>query len=138
MTTFTWSLLLAAIGVMGIYLAGRKSAWGWALGLGAQLLWVVYAVATAQWGFILSAVAYGVVYARNLWSWTDHLRAPKQQPDCPEWTCPDLSTMDRVDGRKCPDHPCTCPIGIEVFDQPNTVEEPAPYTPRHWNGLIQD
>lgn len=80
-TPLIWSFLLAAIGVMGIYLAGRKSYWGWALGLGAQVLWVAYAVATAQWGFILSAVAYGVVYGKNLWQWTEHLRPVPSEVD---------------------------------------------------------
>lgn len=29
---------------------------------------------------------------------------------CPEWNCPDLSSEDRREGKKCPDHPCTCPV----------------------------
>lgn len=64
-----WSLVLAAVGIGGLYVAGRKLWWGWLIGLGAQLLWVGYAVATRQWGFILSAVAYGWVYARNALAW---------------------------------------------------------------------
>ncbi len=64
-----WSWLLTAGGVFGIYLAGRKSLWGWAVGLGMQLLWVAYAVVTVQWGFIVSAFAYGAVYARNWYRW---------------------------------------------------------------------
>lgn len=27
---------------------------------------------------------------------------------CPAWSCPDLSTEDRRDGKTCPEHPCTC------------------------------
>ena len=65
-----WSYLLTAVGVTGIWLAGRKSTWGWAIGLGAQVLWVAYAVATRQWGFIISALVYGSVYARNWVRWT--------------------------------------------------------------------
>ena len=65
-----WSYLLTAAGVTGIWLAGRKSTWGWAIGLGAQVLWVAYAVATRQWGFIVSALVYGSVYARNWVRWT--------------------------------------------------------------------
>lgn len=64
-----WSILLTTVGVLGIWLAGRRSMWGWAVGLGAQLLWIAYAVATKQWGFIASAVAYGFVYARNFYRW---------------------------------------------------------------------
>lgn len=69
MTNLIWSISLAAIGILGIYLAGNKSRWGWALGFGAQLLWAVFAVVTGQYGFILSAAAYGFVYGRNYLRW---------------------------------------------------------------------
>lgn len=62
-----WSFVLAAVGIAGIYLAGKKSKWGWGLGLAAQVLWLIFAVVTAQYGFILTAVAYGAVYGKNLW-----------------------------------------------------------------------
>lgn len=64
-----WSYLLTAVGVLGLYLAGRKSPMGWAIGLGAQGLWIAYASATHQPGFYISAVAYGSVYARNFLAW---------------------------------------------------------------------
>lgn len=64
-----WSWLLTAVGVTGLYLAGRKSKAGWVVGFGAQALWIAYAIATRQWGFIASAVAYGAVYARNWLRW---------------------------------------------------------------------
>ena len=64
-----WSFVLAAVGIAGIYLAGKKSKWGWGLGLGAQVLWLIFALVTAQYGFILTAVAYGAVYGKNLWQW---------------------------------------------------------------------
>lgn len=65
-----WSILLAAVGILGIYLAGRKNLWGWALGVGAQVLWFVFAIVTQQYGFILSALAYGWVYGLNFWKWS--------------------------------------------------------------------
>lgn len=64
-----WSYILTAGGVLGIYLAGRKNLWGWALGLAMQLLWVVYAIQSHQYGFILSALAYGTVYGKNFYQW---------------------------------------------------------------------
>lgn len=64
-----WSFVLAAVGIAGIYLAGRKSKWGWGLGLGAQVLWLIFALVTSQYGFILTAVAYGFVYGKNLYQW---------------------------------------------------------------------
>lgn len=64
-----WSVLLTVVGVFGLWLAGRHSPWGWAVGIAAQTLWITYAVATEQWGFIGSALAYGLVSARNLRAW---------------------------------------------------------------------
>jgi hypothetical protein len=64
-----WSYLLTAGGVFGLWLAGRKNWWGWVVGLAMQLVWLSYAVITAQWGFIVSALAYGAVYAANLRRW---------------------------------------------------------------------
>jgi hypothetical protein len=64
-----WSWLLMAVGVFGLYLAGRKSRWGWAVGAGAQLLWIAYATATHQWGFYVSALAYGWIYVKNFLAW---------------------------------------------------------------------
>lgn len=74
-----WSFVLAAVGIAGIYLAGRKSKWGWGLGLFAQILWVVFALTTAQYGFILTAVAYGAVYGKNLYQWHRE-DSPKEEP----------------------------------------------------------
>jgi hypothetical protein len=61
-----WSVILAGIGLAGLYLAGRHSPWGWALGLVDELLWIIYGAVTGQWAFCLSALAYGWVYAHNL------------------------------------------------------------------------
>lgn len=68
--TWWWSVGLAAVGITGLWLAGSNNRLGWALGLAAQGLWVAYAVATSQWGFILSALAYGFVYGRNWLRWS--------------------------------------------------------------------
>jgi hypothetical protein len=65
-----WSYLLALVGILGIWLAGRRSAAGWAVGVAAQVLWIAYAIATSQYGFVISALAYGGIYARNWWKWT--------------------------------------------------------------------
>ncbi|MER7445239.1 hypothetical protein [Micromonospora avicenniae] len=60
-----WSWLLMAVGVTGLYLAGKRSWTGWAVGLGAQVLWLAYSITTGQWGFLV----YGAVYLRNLRAW---------------------------------------------------------------------
>lgn len=64
-----WSWLLTAVGVTGLFYAGRRRAVGWAIGLGAQVLWVAYAIATTQFGFLASAGIYGAVYGRNYVAW---------------------------------------------------------------------
>ena len=64
-----WSWILTAVGVTGLFLAGSRRSAGWAIGLGAQVLWLVYAITTKQYGFVVSAFAYGFVYARNLRKW---------------------------------------------------------------------
>lgn len=71
-----WSYLLTAIGVFGLYIASKKYAWGFLVGLGAQVLWVAYALATEQHGFLISAGLYGWMYARNFKAW----RTPKTAP----------------------------------------------------------
>ena len=37
-----WSYILTAIGVFGLWLAGRKDWRGWRVGLSAQVLWLAY------------------------------------------------------------------------------------------------
>jgi hypothetical protein len=64
-----WSWTLTAVGVTGLYLAGKKIWWAWYVGLGAQVLWIAYAIATKQYGFIFSALAYGFVYLKNGRAW---------------------------------------------------------------------
>lgn len=64
-----WSYLLTIVGVFGLWVVGRKDKRGFMIGLGAQFLWVAYAIVTKQWGFIVSAMAYGWVNANNLAKW---------------------------------------------------------------------
>jgi hypothetical protein len=64
-----WSFVLAGIGVTGLLLAGSRLKIGWMINFLAQILWVAYGLYTRQWGFIISAFAYGYVYARNWWKW---------------------------------------------------------------------
>ena len=72
-----WSYILTTIGVFGLWLAGRKDWRGWLVGLSAQGVWLAYAVATQQWGFIVSAFAYGWVYALNIWRMRQAPKEPK-------------------------------------------------------------
>lgn len=75
-----WSIVLAAVGILGLYLAGSKNLWGWVISLAAQVLWIIFALVTGQYGFILSAVAYGWVYARNYIRWRRDQQAKEVAP----------------------------------------------------------
>lgn len=59
MIAWWWSFLLAAVGIVGLWLAGSHKRAGWMIGVGVQLLWITYAVATGQ-------LACGFVNARNM------------------------------------------------------------------------
>jgi len=80
MTGLCWSVPLAGLGLAGLGLAGRRSYWGWALGLVDEGLWVAYGVHTRQWSFCVSAAAYSWVYWRNLADWR---RQAHQTPATP-------------------------------------------------------
>ena len=66
---WAWSWLLTIVGVTGLLLAGSMRKVGWALGFGAQGLWIAYALVTEQYGFVASALAYGATYGRNWLRW---------------------------------------------------------------------
>ena len=64
-----WSFVLAAVGITGLWIAGRGGphAWiGWAVGVASQALWASYSIATWQLGFLFSCGAYGAVHILNL------------------------------------------------------------------------
>lgn len=60
------SWFLAALGAIGVYISG-KNKWGWAIGVLYQVLWIVYAYVTQQYGFIGVCVVYAVLYAKNFY-----------------------------------------------------------------------
>lgn len=64
-----WSWLLAVIGVTGIYIVGRKTIWGWLILCVNECLWIFYALATKQYGFIFMATAYALVYIKSFRQW---------------------------------------------------------------------
>lgn len=64
-----WSWVLMAVGVTGLYFAGRKKAFGWGIGIAAQVLWLAFALTTQQYGFVVSSLVYGWVYVKNFVAW---------------------------------------------------------------------
>jgi len=65
--TLPW--VLSAVTIYMTVLAGNKSRWAWAVGLGNQALWLVWIVASASWGLIPMNIALWAVYARNHLKW---------------------------------------------------------------------
>ena len=64
-----WSWLLAILGVSGMYFVGKKTVWGWLVLLANEVIWVVYALVTQQYGFIVMAIAYAFVYIKSYFEW---------------------------------------------------------------------
>ena len=64
-----WSWILAVIGVTGIFLVGQKTIWGWLVLTTNELLWIGYALNTKQYGFIVMATAYMIVYIKSYIEW---------------------------------------------------------------------
>ena len=64
-----WSWSLSIIGVIGIYLTGRKKWQGFLVGVVNELLWVIYSMETKQYGFILGSTIYISIYLFNINKW---------------------------------------------------------------------
>ncbi len=60
--TPTWSYILAAFGITGIFVARVRPTVGWWFNIAAQVPWTAYAIATEQWGFLIAGVFYTTGY----------------------------------------------------------------------------
>jgi hypothetical protein len=69
-----WSWILAAIGVTGIFFVGKKVVWAWLVLLVNEFIWIAYAITTKQYGFIVMATAYAIVYVRSYLSWSSEAK----------------------------------------------------------------
>jgi uncharacterized membrane protein YjjB (DUF3815 family) len=72
-----WSFGLTGVGLLAMFLAGRKLKSGWALGFVAQAAWMTYGIVSHQYGFCVSSIAYAAIYGRNWALWTAHERKEK-------------------------------------------------------------
>ncbi|TSA85870.1 hypothetical protein FNU79_08790 [Deinococcus detaillensis] len=88
-----WSWVLPILGVTALWASGSGKRWGWLVGFVGQLLWVAYALASRQYGFLLSALAFAAIYARNYLHWRGDIPArrlsgqpclPAQSADLPD------------------------------------------------------
>lgn len=61
--------LLSAITIWMTLLAGNKHRNAWLVGLGNQLLWLVWIIAAGAWGLLPLNAALWIVYGRNHLKW---------------------------------------------------------------------
>ena len=54
------------MGLLAMWLVPKHPATGWAIGLASEGVWLLYALTTGQYGFIVGSIAYAIVYTRNL------------------------------------------------------------------------
>lgn len=64
-----WSAVLSAMGLVTVYLTGRRFCAAWVFGLMTQGVWLVYSIDTRQLPFLLSVLCYTGIYVRNLVKW---------------------------------------------------------------------
>ena len=64
--------VLSFIGVPGMILIGKGKWFGWGLAFTNECLWLVFAITTRQYGFIIGALCYGSVNAYNYWNWKNN------------------------------------------------------------------
>ena len=64
-----WSWLLAIWALLTYWLVGNKWRWCWYCGIAQEFAWIAYGALTRQWGFLVTALAFIVVYARNHLRW---------------------------------------------------------------------
>lgn len=64
-----WSWLLAGLGIAQIVMTGRHMRSGWLVGLATSAVWAAFAIATSQYGFLVSAVVFASIHVRNWLAW---------------------------------------------------------------------
>lgn len=111
-----WSWVLTAIGLTGLWLVTRKDQRGFLVGVAVQALWIAYAVVTHQWGFIVSALAYGVLNARGWAKWQKDRNELRQSFDATPFSrracgCKHIAA-DHEDGGWGECKYCGCTYGV--------------------------
>lgn len=62
--------ILSAITIYMAVLTGNKHPKAWLIGLFNQFFWLVWIIATKNWGFLPMNIAFWIVYYRNHIKWT--------------------------------------------------------------------
>lgn len=63
------SWVIAALSFISLYLLTRKSKWGQAIGAVKEATFLLYALATHQYGFVVSTTSFTVMFLRGFIIW---------------------------------------------------------------------
>jgi hypothetical protein len=64
-----WSWVLTAFLLTVLYMTGKKIRAGWIVGIVSQIIWLVYAITTKQYGFLVGVILVGGMYVKNWIDW---------------------------------------------------------------------
>jgi hypothetical protein len=64
-----WSWLLTMPQLFAYWQVGNRRRWGWLVAFCGDVLWVIYSLVSRQYGFLVSAVLFGGLAARNWRAW---------------------------------------------------------------------
>lgn len=73
--------LMSAVTIYMTLMAGNKAPWAWAVGLGNQVFWLTWIIATEAWGLLPMTAALTFVYTRNHLKWTQKPKPMTLHPD---------------------------------------------------------
>lgn len=77
MDSQVWSWILTAVGLTGFWFVGKKIWWSWYINLACQALWFTYAIISQQYGFIVAALFYSIIFGKNAIAWTKEHKKKK-------------------------------------------------------------
>jgi len=79
----TW--VAGSLTFLGLYLAGRKTAWAWVVALLGQVLWLIFAIRLRDSGLLVMNLGFAVMYAYNLFRWKGFQMFILLKPFMPKW-----------------------------------------------------
>ena len=58
-----------ALGLLAVYVLGRKHRWGWIISFVSEIAWAFWAVSSDNLGVLPWCALWSIVFARNWWLW---------------------------------------------------------------------
>lgn len=113
---FSW--IVTILGLIGFWLAGKKIWWSWYVNIVNQIMWVIFALITDYYAFLVGTAAYFFVFCKNAYHWTKEHFDNKLLPGM-ELLVKDYEAQAPALLRYCGhvsaqlDYACTKPIGHE-------------------------